>query len=91
MKRTSDELIAEIEKDFSSNVSRDAKSTILTIKNLIESNSRVEESIDELHKSIVKSNIQNGRLQNRIFYLTVVGIILALIQVLGVIVTLSLH
>ena len=91
MNRTSEELIEEISKHFTPNVSSDAKFTILTIKNLIESNSRVEESIDELHKSIGKSNVQNEKLQKRIYYLTVVGIVLALIQVAGVVVSLALH
>jgi hypothetical protein len=91
MNRTSEELIEEISKNFTPKVSSDAKFTILTIKNLIESNSRVEESIDELHKSIGKSNVQNEKLQKRIYYLTVVGIVLALIQVAGVVVSLALH
>ena len=89
MKRTSKELIQEITHDFTQNVSSDAKFTILTIRNLIESNSRVEESIDELHDSIVKSNVQNEKLQKRIYLLTIVGIVLALIQVLGVVVNLG--
>jgi len=77
-------LIEEINSQLSKNVSGDAQNTIFTIRNLIESNSRVEESIDELHKSINNSNIQNEKLQKRIYLLTVVAVILTLVQVLAV-------
>ncbi len=82
--RSQEELTKEIETQFSSSVSKDAQFTILTIRNLIESNSRVEESIDDLHTSINNSNIQNDKLQKRIFLLTVVAVILTLVQVLAV-------
>ena len=84
-KRKQDDLVKEIEKNYSQFVSQDAKHTILTIRNLIESNARVEDSIDELHKSINNSNIQNEKLQKRIFYLTIVGVILAFVQVVGIV------
>lgn len=87
--RKHEELIKEITEHFSSSVSNDAKSTILTIRNLIESNSRVEESIDELHSSITASNKQNDRLQKKIYYLTIVAVILTLIQAIGVIIELA--
>lgn len=82
--RTNEDLIKEINEQYSSSVSNDAKSTIYTIRNLIESNSRVEESIDELHKSINNSNTQNEKLQRRIYYLTVVAVILTLVQAAAV-------
>lgn len=81
-------LIDEITGNFSKSVSTDAKSTILTIKNLIESNARVEDSIDALHKSINNSNIQNERLQKRIYFLTIVAVILTLVQAGAVVVEL---
>jgi hypothetical protein len=88
-KRDQQTLIDEITQDFSSHVSSDAKYTILTIRNLIESNSRVEESIDELHTSINNSNIQNEKLQKRIYFLTIVAVSLTLIQAAAVIIELS--
>jgi len=84
-KRKQDDLVKEIEKNYSQFVSQDAKHTILTIRNLIESNARVEDSIDELHKSINNSNIQNEKLQRKFLYLTIVGVILAFVQVLGIV------
>lgn len=87
-KRNNDELIKEIEERHSKDVSPDAKSTILTIRNLIESNSRVEESIDELHTSISSFNKQNEHLQKRIYFLTIVTVILTLVQAFAVIVEL---
>jgi hypothetical protein len=83
--RTPQELIDDINSNFISNVSSDAKFTIYTIRNLIESNSRVENSVDELHRSINKSNIQNDKLQKRIYMLTVVAVFLTLIQALAVV------
>lgn len=83
--RDQEKLIDEINKDFSSNVSSDAKFTIFTIRNLIESNARVEDSIDGLHKSINTSNIQNEKLQKRIYFLTIVAVILTLVQVFAVV------
>lgn len=83
--RTPEELIQEIE-NFSPKVTPDAKFTIHTIRNLIESNSRVEEAIDQLHKSINNSTQQNGRLQKRIYYLTIVAVMLTLVQAAAVIV-----
>lgn len=79
------ELIDEIDKQFIKDVSTDAKFTISTIRNLIESNSRVEESVDELHKSIKIANVSNEKLQKRIYVLTIVGVILALVQVFAVV------
>lgn len=87
--RNSDELIKEINEQFSKDVTSDAKFTIYTIRNLIESNARVEESVDELHLSITNANKQNDILQRRIFYLTIVGVSLAIIQVFAVLVELS--
>ncbi|GEM_PF-5021973 len=87
-RRNQKSLIDEITKDFSSSVSNDAKSTILTIRNLIESNARVEDSIDELHKSINNSNVQNEKLQRRIYWLTIVAVLLTLIQATAVIIEL---
>lgn len=87
-KRDQQVLIDEITKHYSSNVSSDAKFTIYTIRNLIESNARVEESVDELHKSINNSNIQNERLQKRIYFLTVVAVCLTLIQAAAVMIEL---
>lgn len=84
MAKSNQDLIADIEKNNLSGVTRDAEATIKTIRNLIESNSRVEDSIDELHQNLVKSNVQSEKLQNRIFYLTIVGLFLAFIQVIGV-------
>lgn len=81
-------LIEEITKDFSSDVSSDAKFTIYTIRNLIESNARVEDSIDELHKSINDSNIQNGKLQRKLYVLTIVAVVLTLVQALAVVIEL---
>jgi hypothetical protein len=78
-------LIKEITEHFTKNVSGDAKFTIFTIKNLIESNARVEESIDELHDSISKSNAQNEKLQKRIYFLTIVTVVLTLVQAFAVI------
>lgn len=86
--RNQEELIKEINDAFSRDVSSDAKYTIYTIRNLIESNSRVEESIDELHISISNSNKQNEILQKRIFYLTIVTVFLTLVQVFAVLVEL---
>lgn len=86
--RENEALIKEITEELSVKVSPDAKSTILTIRNLIESNSRVEESIDELHQSITNANTQNGKLQTRVYYLTIVTVILTIVQVIGVIVQL---
>lgn len=83
-KRIQKDLIQEIEENFSKFVSQDAKHTILTIRNLIESNSRVEDSIDELHKTIERSNVQNEKLQRRLFYLTIVGLLLASVQAVAV-------
>ena len=80
------ELIKDIEENFTKNVSGDARYTILTIKNLIESNSRVENSIDKLHQSINSANKENEKLQRRIYVLTVVAVILTLVQVLTVVV-----
>lgn len=85
--RSNDQLLQEI-SELSSDVSKDAKSTILTIRNLIESNSRVEDSIDELHRTINNSNTQNERLQTRIYYLTVVTVVLTLVQAFAVIIQL---
>mgnify|MGYP001600286788 CR=1 FL=1 len=85
-KRLQEDLIDEIEKDLSSSVSQDAKHTILTIRNLIESNSRVEDSVNELHKTIERSNVQNEKLQRRLFYLTIVGLMLAFVQATAVII-----
>ena len=85
--RNHPDLIAEIEQ-FSTGVSKDAKATINTIRNLIESNSRVEESVDELHKTISNSNLQNERLQKRFYYLTIVTVLLALVQAFAVVVEL---
>ena len=82
--RNQEDLIKEITDQLSVSVTKDAKATILTIRNLIESNSRVEESIDELHKSINNSNTQNEKLQKRIYYLTVVAVILTLVQAFAV-------
>lgn len=87
--RNQNELIEEIDKQFVKNVSIDAKFTISTIRNLIESNSRVEESVDALHKSINDANISNEKLQKRIYALTIVAVILTLVQVLAVIIELS--
>lgn len=81
-------LINEITADFSKGVSPDAKFTIFTIRNLIESNARVENSIDELHKSINNSNIQNEKLQKRIYFLTIVAVILTLVQAMAVVIEL---
>lgn len=81
-------LIKEITEHFTNNVSGDAKYTIYTIKNLIESNARVEESIDELHRTINTSNTQNEKLQTRIYFLTTVTVILTLVQALAVLVEL---
>jgi arginine utilization protein RocB len=81
-------LINEITNEFSKNVSPDAKFTIYTIRNLIESNARVEGSIDELHKSINNSSIQNEKLQRRIYFLTIVAVILTLVQAAAVLVEL---
>ncbi|HVT62985.1 MAG TPA: hypothetical protein VHD33_05845 [Legionellaceae bacterium] len=89
--RTNEELIKEITDELSVKVSPDAKSTILTIRNLIESNSRVEASIDALHQSITNVNKQNDRLQTRIYYLTIVTVIFTLVQVAGVIVQVLNH
>ncbi|MEK7605308.1 MAG: hypothetical protein AAB478_02160 [Patescibacteria group bacterium] len=86
--RGNEELIKEIDEKLSIKVSPDAKSTILTIRNLIESNSRVEESIDELHQSITVANKENGKLQTRVYYLTIVTVTLTIVQVIGVIVQL---
>lgn len=86
--RENEALIKEITEEFSIKVSPDAKSTILTIRNLIESNSRVEESIDELHQSITAANKENGKLQTRVYYLTIVTVTLTIVQVIGVIVQL---
>lgn len=86
--RNSEELIKEITEDFSKSVTTDAKFTIYTIRNLIESNSRVEESVDELHKSINNANNQNEKLQKRIYFLTIVTVILTLVQAFAVIVEL---
>lgn len=86
--RNQNELIEEIDKQFIKNVSVDAKFTISTIRNLIESNSRVEESVDELHKSINNANISNEKLQKRIYILTVVAVILTLVQALAVVIEL---
>lgn len=83
--RNQKDLIDEINENFTKFVSSDAKSTILTIRNLIESNARVEESIDELHKSIAKSNVENDKLQKRIYWLTVVAVIFTLVQVFAAI------
>lgn len=80
------ELIKDIEDNFTKNVSGDARYTILTIKNLIESNSLVEDSIDQLHTSINKANRENEKLQKRIYVLTVVAVILAVIQAIAVVV-----
>ena len=85
--RTNEELVKEIES-FSPKVSQDAKFTINTIRNLIESNSRVEQSIDELHLSINNSSKQNEKLQTRIYALTIVAVILTLVQALAVLVQL---
>ncbi|OGH12632.1 MAG: hypothetical protein A2776_00665 [Candidatus Levybacteria bacterium RIFCSPHIGHO2_01_FULL_40_10] len=85
--RTNETLIQEIES-FSPKVSQDAKFTISTIRNLIESNSRVEESIDALHLSINNSSKQNEKLQTRIYALTIVAVILTLVQALAVLVQL---
>jgi Mg2+ and Co2+ transporter CorA len=85
--RSQKSLMDEISQ-LSSGVSHDARSTILTIRNLIESNSRVEESIDALHKTINSSNQQNERLQRRIYYLTIVTVVFTLVQVIGVLVQL---
>lgn len=81
-------LIKEITEDFSKSVSPDAKSTIYTIRNLIESNARVEDSIDELHKSINNSNVQNEKLQRRIYFLTIVAVVLTLVQAAAVVIEL---
>lgn len=86
--RTQRELIDEIDKQFVKNVSVDAKSTISTIRNLIESNSRVEESVDALHTSINNANISNEKLQRRIYILTIVAVILTLVQAFAVVVEL---
>lgn len=83
--RESDQLIREIE-EFSKEVTKDAKFTILTIRNMIESNSRVENSIDKLFESINDFNKQNEALQKRIYLLTIVGVCLALVQAFAVIV-----
>ena len=88
-KRTQEELLKDIEDNFTKNVSGDTRFTIMTIRNLIESNARVEDSVDELHKSINRSNVENDKLQKRIFWLTMVGIGLAVIQVLGLILQLK--
>ena len=85
-KRAQQDLIEEINKSFVSGVTKDARSTILTIRNLIESNSRVEDSVNELHKTIEKSNVQNEKLQRRLFYLTIVGLMLAFVQATAVII-----
>ncbi len=85
--RSNSELTSEIE-EFSKDVSKDAKFTILTIRNLIESNSKVGDSIDELHKTISNSNVQNEKLQKRIYYLTIFTVLLAIVQAIGVIVQL---
>ncbi len=84
--RKHEELIKEIGENFATGVTTDAKSTILTIRNLIESNSRVEDSIDELHKSINTANTQNEKLQLRIYYLTIVAVILTLVQAFAVVI-----
>jgi arginine utilization protein RocB len=81
-------LIKEITEQFSPDVSHDAKFTIYTIRNLVESNARVEESIDELHKTISKSNAQNEKLQTRIYFLTIVTVLLTLVQAFAVLVEL---
>lgn len=86
--RKQKELINEINQEFSANVSKDAKFTIYTIRNLIESNTRVEESVDQLHRSINTSNKENERLQKRIWFLTIVTVALAMVQALAVIVEL---
>ncbi|MFS8158606.1 MAG: hypothetical protein ACMG6E_00060 [Candidatus Roizmanbacteria bacterium] len=86
--RKHEELIREIQDNFLGYVTSDAKFTILTIKNLIESNSRVEDSINELHNSINNSSTQNEKLQKRIYYLTIVAVVLTLVQALAVVVQL---
>lgn len=86
--RNSETLIKEITEQFSKNVTTDAKFTIYTIRNLIESNAHVEQSVDELHKTINTANTQNERLQTRIYFLTIVTVILTLVQAFAVIVQL---
>lgn len=80
-----EDLIKEIEDQFSKDVTQDAKYTILTIRNLIVSNARVEDSIDELHNSINNANRQNEKLQKRVYYLTIVTVILTLVQAFAVV------
>ena len=86
--RSSKKLIEELTDEFSKDVSSDARFTIYSIRNLMESNARVEGSIDELHRSIKSSNMQNESLQRRIYFLTIVTVILTLVQALAVVVQL---
>lgn len=87
MKKTNQEdLIKEIDEHYIQNVTTDAKFTIMTIRNLIRSNSFVEKSVKELHTSINNANEQNEKLQKRVLLLSIVTVALTLVQVAAVII-----